>query len=96
MHSLGISGFELDPHYCQLPVAEEVQPDRNSCLAVLTQVWIVLDSNHAWQTSDSLTQVLDSVKYPKLVDLQLAGTVSTLDSRAPDGQVAAANRSADC
>ena len=24
VHSLGISGFELDPHYCQLPVAEEV------------------------------------------------------------------------
>ena len=39
---LGISGFDLDPHYCQLPVAEEVQPDRNSCPAVLTVVRIVL------------------------------------------------------
>ena len=43
VHSLGISGFELDPHYCQLPVAEEFQPDRNSCPAVLTVIWIVLD-----------------------------------------------------
>ena len=36
VYSLGISGFELDPHCCQLPVVEEVQPDRNSCPAVLT------------------------------------------------------------
>ena len=53
-HSLGISGFELDPYYCQLPVAEEVQPDRNSCPFVLTVVWIVLDSNYARQTSESI------------------------------------------
>ena len=44
MQSLGISGFELGPHYCQLPVADEVQPDRNSYPAVLTVVWIVFDS----------------------------------------------------
>ena len=55
VHSLGISGFKLDPHYCQLPVAEEVQPDRNSCPAVLTVVWIVLDSNYTRQTSDNLS-----------------------------------------
>ena len=36
VHSLGISGFELGLHYCQLPGAEEVQPDRNSCPSVLT------------------------------------------------------------
>ena len=52
VHSLRISGFELDPHYCQLPVAEEVQPDRNSCPVVLTVVWIELDSNCTRQTSD--------------------------------------------
>ena len=51
-HSLGISGFELDLHYCQLPVAEEVQPDHNSCPAVLTVVWIVLDSVYTKQISD--------------------------------------------
>ena len=44
---LCVGGFELDPHYCQLPVAEGVQPDRNSCPAVLTEVWIVLESNYA-------------------------------------------------
>ena len=38
VHSLGISGFELDPHYCQLPVAEEVQLDRNSCPAVFEMI----------------------------------------------------------
>ena len=38
------------------PVAEEVQPDRNSCCsAVLTNVWIVLYSNYTRQTSDSLS-----------------------------------------
>ena len=52
VHSLGISCFELDPHYCQLLVAEEVQPDRNSCPAVLKVVWIVLVSNYTRQTSD--------------------------------------------
>ena len=52
VHSLGISGFELGPHYCQLPVADEVQPDQNSCQAVLTVVWFVLDSNYTRQTSD--------------------------------------------
>ena len=51
---LSISGFELDPHYCQLPVAEEVQPERNSCPVVLTVVRIVLDSNYIRQTSDRL------------------------------------------
>ena len=51
VHSLRISGFELDPHYCQLPVAEEAQPDRNSCPAVLTEVRIGLDSNYTRQTS---------------------------------------------
>ena len=62
VHSLGISGFEQDPHYCQLPVAEEVQPDRNSsCPAVLTVVWIVLDSNYARQTSDNFYQGTQSL-----------------------------------
>ena len=37
------------------PVAEEVQPDRSSCSAVLTKVWMVLDSNYTRQTSDSLS-----------------------------------------
>ena len=55
LYSLGITGFELDPHYCQLPIAEEVQPDRNSYSAVLTVVWIVLDSNCTRQTSNSLS-----------------------------------------
>ena len=53
VHSLSRSGFELDPHYCQLPVDDEVQPDRNSCPAVLTVVWFVLDSNYTRQTSDT-------------------------------------------
>ena len=26
---VGLSGFELNPHHCHLPVSEEVQPDRN-------------------------------------------------------------------
>ena len=43
---IGISGFQVDPHFCQLPVAEEVQPDRNRCPGVLTVVWIELDSNY--------------------------------------------------
>ena len=47
VHSLGISSFDLDPHYCPLPVTEEVQPDRNSCPAVLTAEWMVLDSNYS-------------------------------------------------
>ena len=46
LHSLGKSGFELGLHYCQLPVADEVQPDRNSYPAVLTVVWIVFDSHY--------------------------------------------------
>ena len=62
VHSLGISGFELDPHYCQLPVAEEVQPERNSCPAVLIVVWIVFDSNYTRQTSDSLNELLKRAK----------------------------------
>ena len=51
VHSLGISGFELGPHYCQLPVADEVQPDRNSYPTPSTVVWIVFESNYTRQTS---------------------------------------------
>ena len=51
VHLLGISGFKLGPHYCQLPVADEVQPNRSSCPAVLTVEWSVLDSNYTRQTS---------------------------------------------
>ena len=54
VHLVGTSGFELGPHFCQLPVAEEVQPDRNNCPAVLTVVWMALDSNYTRQTSNRL------------------------------------------
>ena len=37
------------------PAAEEVQPDRNSCPAILTVEWIVLDSNYTRQTSNCLS-----------------------------------------
>ena len=52
-----------------LSIAEEVQPDRHSCPAVLTVVWIELDSNYTRQTSDNLISCLDIPSESKRVIL---------------------------
>ena len=56
---LGISGFKLDPHYCQLPVAEEVQPDRNSCPADSSRIDSSVDRTRLQLYQANLRQLDD-------------------------------------